>query len=352
VEYFLGSSSWGPLGPFSYYNSSRTVTVPSGVPPGYYFVSSYSSSDDYNGNRASWSFQQIYVDCAPLGAVALSSPPNGASCRGTTLTLYWNTTAGADLYRLRIGSSCGTGLTYTTTGTSYTVTLSPGSTYYWQVQARNECGDWGPYSSCRAVSTAPLAPPAPTLLSPPDGAGAEPLSGTLDWSSVSGAVSYHLYVRTSDGSPVIQVEVPTSFYDYSLDEGTYHWSVRAERDCSVIGPSSPTWTFTVQDITAAPDDAAAAAPTSVTLEPPVGNPTHGRLQVRFGLPRPAVATVAVFDVAGRKVAELLDENRDAGWHDLSWDGRGEDGRRVPQGVYLLRLESGGEVSVQRSVLLR
>ena len=44
----------------------------------------------------------------------------------------------------------------------------------------------------------------------------------------------------------------------------------------------------------------------------------------------------------RRVALLLDESRGAGWHAVAWDGRGSSGRPAGAGVYLLRVEAGGE----------
>jgi hypothetical protein len=52
---------------------------------------------------------------------------------------------------------------------------------------------------------------------------------------------------------------------------------------------------------------------------------------------------AVFDVSGREVAVLVDETHAAGRHVIIRDGRGEDRRALPAGVYLTRLEFAGRV---------
>jgi hypothetical protein len=52
-------------------------------------------------------------------------------------------------------------------------------------------------------------------------------------------------------------------------------------------------------------------------------------------------TLRVYDVAGRLVRTLVDEERSAGvLHAVSWDGRDHAARRVASGVYFYRLNAG------------
>jgi hypothetical protein len=72
------------------------------------------------------------------------------------------------------------------------------------------------------------------------------------------------------------------------------------------------------------------------------NPFDGRASISFTLDRPGRAAVDVFDAAGRRVTKLLDGERDAGAHVLSWSGRDDAGRRVASGVYFVRLRADGQ----------
>jgi flagellar hook assembly protein FlgD len=63
--------------------------------------------------------------------------------------------------------------------------------------------------------------------------------------------------------------------------------------------------------------------------------------------------ISVYDVSGRLVKELVPgENRSAGIHTASWDGRNASGRRVVAGIYFYRLETDRGTMTQRMVLLR
>jgi flagellar hook assembly protein FlgD len=62
--------------------------------------------------------------------------------------------------------------------------------------------------------------------------------------------------------------------------------------------------------------------------------------------------LAVYDISGRERTTIADGVVPAGRRDFVWDGTDASGRRLPSGVYLLRLETGGDGDTQKIVLLR
>ncbi len=75
----------------------------------------------------------------------------------------------------------------------------------------------------------------------------------------------------------------------------------------------------------------------VELLPPAPNPTAGPVTFTFALPRAQRAELAIFDLAGARVAKLADGARTAGLHRVVWDGRDERGGVVRAGLYWARL---------------
>jgi hypothetical protein len=97
----------------------------------------------------------------------------------------------------------------------------------------------------------------------------------------------------------------------------------------------------------------AGLPTRFALGPAVPNPFRGRTTLAFELPTRARVSVRVFDVAGRLVRVVLDEEvRTAGRHAIAWDGRDDRGRRVASGIYFFRAESEGVALTRKVLLLR
>lgn len=64
------------------------------------------------------------------------------------------------------------------------------------------------------------------------------------------------------------------------------------------------------------------------------------------------ALAEVFDLAGRRIVVLSRGTLPAGPVTLSWDGRGADGRRQPDGIYFVRVKAGADVVTRRIALVK
>jgi spore coat protein A len=89
----------------------------------------------------------------------------------------------------------------------------------------------------------------------------------------------------------------------------------------------------------------------LALVPNRPNPFTDQTTLDYVLPHTAVVRLAAFDVAGRLVRALALGRQEAGPHQVKWDGRDESGRRLGRGVYLVRLQVGGESLVQKALLI-
>ncbi len=82
------------------------------------------------------------------------------------------------------------------------------------------------------------------------------------------------------------------------------------------------------------------------------NPARGPVSLAIEAGAPGEQLVDVLDLAGRRVRALERAWRPAGARVLAWDGAGEDGGRLPAGVYLVRVRAGEREVRARVVLLR
>jgi len=83
-------------------------------------------------------------------------------------------------------------------------------------------------------------------------------------------------------------------------------------------------------------------PSRMTLATPVPSPFRSATTFAFALPSAGHTRLVVFDALGRRVATLADHWLPAGPHRVVWRGLDGNGARVASGLYLARLESGGE----------
>ena len=94
------------------------------------------------------------------------------------------------------------------------------------------------------------------------------------------------------------------------------------------------------------------APRVARLSGNYPNPFNPSTTVRFGVPRPGRVRIAVYDIAGRRVAVLVDRFMEAGDFTARWDGRDEGSRAVASGVYFARMTMEGFGATRKMLLLR
>ncbi len=82
------------------------------------------------------------------------------------------------------------------------------------------------------------------------------------------------------------------------------------------------------------------------------NPFNPSTTIRYDLPAPGRVELAVYNAAGRRVANLIDGDLEPGGHTATWNGVDEAGRPVASGVYFFRLTHGGESVTRKGVLLK
>lgn len=99
------------------------------------------------------------------------------------------------------------------------------------------------------------------------------------------------------------------------------------------------------------DPVAALPAEGILLDPARPNPAHGSTVLGFTLAQPGAVRLAIYDVSGRVVRTLVDGSRLAGAHQIAWDGRDEQGRRLPSGIYSYRAETGAMAQSRKLILL-
>jgi len=127
-------------------------------------------------------------------------------------------------------------------------------------------------------------------------------------------------------------------------EGYYCLAVGKARGGDIAASGSYRLHAAPTTVDVAEDD----GPTRTALTAIAPNPFTGAAAVAFELSRAGELALEVFDVRGARVRTLARGAWPEGHHRLTWDGRDQDGRVVPSGVYLVRLQAGG-VRVSRKV---
>jgi glucose/arabinose dehydrogenase len=94
------------------------------------------------------------------------------------------------------------------------------------------------------------------------------------------------------------------------------------------------------------------APAALAIEPNHPNPFWASTTFEFHLAEPGIVTLAVYDILGRRVSTLVDEETGSGAHTVTWDGTDRHGRPLASGVYVYQLSSRGETATRKLTILR
>ena len=177
----------------------------------FYVVTASNGTESANSNEST---------SKPISTFALTSVTSEST---TSLSVNWTSALGADSYNILYGTSSGNYTTTLTNKTSpFTLTgVSPGTTYYVRVVAKNIVGNGSSQNSFELSSLTPVSPPAGLVASAAAG------SINLTWTSVPNASSYKIYRGTASGvyTLIASNNVPSSYTDSSTVTGTPYYYV-------------------------------------------------------------------------------------------------------------------------------
>ncbi|MBM2846094.1 MAG: hypothetical protein HW407_1406, partial [Bacteroidetes bacterium] len=345
-----------PTQPSDLDDPSRIVAItaaPSSVPKtiplsssSYYVVTTL----DRNHNESAMS--NALLVSAPQ-APLLAGPANGSSNLKDSVNVFWNSSQLASGYQLQVCPD-------STFATSVILDASIPDTfrvvsgllgqkiYYWRANAANAGGTSG-FSGAWNFRTG--FPEIPLLAFPANFGDTVVVSPTLRWFAAQGASSYQLHVAKSQAfdsaSTVANISNLTdSSYSLSSLQGNtiYFWRLKAT---NAIGTTSwsAIWRFRTQQVTLVLDEA--VGPLNYFLSQNYPNPFNPVTNIEVSVPRYGRVAIRVFDILGREIASLVDEELAPGLYTFRFDGTA-----LPSGMYLYIMNVGETRFVKKMMLLK
>ncbi|MBE0649530.1 MAG: T9SS type A sorting domain-containing protein [Bacteroidales bacterium] len=200
-----------------------------------------------------------------------------------------------------------------------------------------------------------LPPSAPVLIAPADN----------DTVSISSPISFHWNSSTDpDNDPITySLRIFGSGVDTTIaglsdtttqfnGSGTlqpgnsYQWNVTAsDGNLSTV---SATWNFFVSSPTNIDDEQIAnMIPTEYSLSQNYPNPFNPSTTIRYSVPSRSTVVLKIYDILGGEVSTLVNEEKDAGFYELTIDASG-----LASGIYFYRLQAGSLNQTKKMILLR
>jgi len=82
------------------------------------------------------------------------------------------------------------------------------------------------------------------------------------------------------------------------------------------------------------------------------NPFNPETTIEYSIPSRSHVSITIYNILGKKVKTILDEEKPAGEHSVKWDGVDDSNQPVASGIYFYRLKSGEKNLTSKMVLLK
>ena len=82
------------------------------------------------------------------------------------------------------------------------------------------------------------------------------------------------------------------------------------------------------------------------------NPFNPSTTIKYYTPKNSFVTLKVYDMLGREVTSLVNEQMSPGYHEVDWNGMDSKGESVSSGVYIYRLTAGNFTQTKKMNLLK
>ncbi|MFC1540089.1 kelch repeat-containing protein [Gemmatimonadota bacterium] len=93
-------------------------------------------------------------------------------------------------------------------------------------------------------------------------------------------------------------------------------------------------------------------PLEMSLSQNYPNPFNMETQIRFSLPTVERVQLVIYDIRGRLVRTLLDEEKSPGHHTVRWDGTDSSGTTVSSGIYIYLFKAGRQVLSRKMTIIK
>jgi hypothetical protein len=191
-------------------------------------------------------------------------------------------------------------------------------------------------------------PPAPTLVSPPNGSYNQPSTVRFIWNKSQYAVSYRIQIALDSlfGNFVVNDTLSDStIVVANLQVNKYYWWHVNAKNVYGISPYSAIWKFGTFPVGV--KEINTDIPDRFNLYNNYPNPFNPVSKIKFDIAKTGNVKLIIYDVLGRELATLVNEQLKPGTYEAEFDGS-----NYPSGIYFYRLETPEFTNTKKMVLIK
>jgi len=116
--------------------------------------------------------------------------------------------------------------------------------------------------------------------------------------------------------------------------------------------AGPTLTLNSGEIVLAVNEAGNTIPTKFNLYQNYPNPFNPSTIIRYDIPKSSAVRIMIYDILGREVRTLVNEQKAPGSYSVQWKGDDNSGYKVSSGIYLYMIKSGDYVNTRKMIIMK
>ncbi len=82
------------------------------------------------------------------------------------------------------------------------------------------------------------------------------------------------------------------------------------------------------------------------------NPFNAGTDIKYSIPNRSHVVIEIYNLLGQKIKTVIDEEKPAGHHTVTWDSTDDWGNVVASGIYFYRIKAGSNVDSRKMLLLK
>ena len=179
------------------------------------------------------------------------------------------------------------------------------------------------------------------------------LTDSLGWYGVFAVVGTSLFYGNTScgGCPIVVVSHDYATSWAEVDSGfPYLYNVTTFASNGVYlfaGTYSGVWRRPLSEMITNVHLPSTEVPSQLALHQNYPNPFNPSTTIKYELPKSSIVRLSVYDMLGRQVSVLVNEKKDAGVHEVKFDGS-----NLSSGVYFYRIQAGDFVQSKKLVVLK
>jgi hypothetical protein len=111
---------------------------------------------------------------------------------------------------------------------------------------------------------------------------------------------------------------------------------------------------TIASVNVAIKDAmiSSALPTEFAIAQNYPNPFNPTTNIKYQLPVDGFVKIKIFDMLGREIKTLINQDQKAGYYTIEWDATNNNGRKAASGVYFYQIEASNFKKTMKMMLMK